>query len=412
LILPSDDDCVMRTVVLLLAVAVVVAAAGIAVMLATRTAPSEPIRIGFLGPLSGPFAPWGINHRDGMLLAVEEVNGRGGVLGRRVELVVRDDRNSPSEAISAFRELVEVQRVVAVAGPVSSDIGLALSKEAERYGVPLFLLAAGSDRVLTKSSRYTFRTCLPAASMHEQLFEEFIRSMNVRRVANIIADYEWGHSIREAVERVAARTGIELRTEVAPLAESDFTPYLRRLREMDPELIIATGHPPGLAAIVRQSLEVGLSAKWITGSVPPAAPLVNALGELAFGRVLLTNCANYDSPDYVALAEKFRERFGTLMEQFAVTGYVTVMMLVDAIERNGRADPKVIADHIRNGRFASPLYLWPLSYTEWGELKEARMSFAVIQKGDPLGRVNPGSGWHLRTFFVTSEPVRPYVPTG
>jgi len=207
ILLQGDLWMMKRAVVLTLAAAIVVAAAGIAVMLTTRPSPSEPIRIGFLGPLSGPFAPWGINHRDGMLLAVEELNGRGGVLGRKLELVVRDDRNSPSEAISAFRELVEVQGVVAVAGPVSSDIGLALSKEAERYKVPLFLLAAGSDRVLTRSSRYTFRTCLPSASMHEQLFEEFIRSMNVKRVANVIADYEWGHSIREAVERVARGRG-------------------------------------------------------------------------------------------------------------------------------------------------------------------------------------------------------------
>lgn len=402
----------MRRAALLLVAALVLAAAaaGIAVLLTLRPSAQEPIRIGFLGPLSGPFAAWGVNHRDGMILAIEEVNDRGGVLGRRLELVVRDDRNSPSEAVSAFRELVEVQRVVAVAGPVSSDIGLALSKEAERYRVPLFLLAAGSDRVLTRSSRYTFRTCLPSASMHEQLFEEFIRAMKVTRVGNVIADYEWGHSIREAVERVAARTGIQLRTEVAPLTESDFTPYLRRLRDLNPELIIATGHPPGLAAIVRQSLELGLDVKWITGSVPPAAPLVNALGELAFGRVLLTNCANYESPEYVALAERFRERFGTLMEQFAVTGYVTVMMIADAIEKTGSTDPSVIADHIRSGRYVSPLYLWPLSYTEWGELKEARMSFAVIERGDPPGRVNPGSGWHLRTFFITSEPVKPYVP--
>jgi len=114
----------------------------------------------------------------------------------------------------------------------------------------------------------------------------------------------------------------------------------------------------------------------------------------------------------VTLAERFKERFGALMEQFAVTGYVTVMMIADAIEKTGSTDPKTIADHVRNGRYVSPLYLWPFSYTEWGELKEARMSFAVIEKGDPPGRVNPGSGWHLRTFFVTSEPVKPYVPKG
>jgi ABC-type branched-subunit amino acid transport system substrate-binding protein len=222
--------------------------------------------------------------------------------------------------------------------------------------------------------------------MHEQLFEEFIRSMNVKRVANVIADYEWGHSIREAVERVAARTGIELRTEVAPLTESDFTPYLRRLKDLNPELIIATGHPPGLAAIVKQSLEVGINAKWITGSVPPATPLVSALGELAFGRVLLTNCANYESPEYVALAERFRERFGALMEQFAVTGYVTVMMIADAIEKTGSTDPKAIADHVRNGRYVSPS-----TYSVAEADVPAYLVAAIGGLGNPVGALLGGA---------------------
>lgn len=397
---------VIATVVVALAAVVVLAA----LSSVQRAAPAEPIRIGFLGPLTGPFAAWGLNHRDGMAFAVEELNARGGVLGRRLELVVRDDRNSPSEAIAAFRELVEVQRVVAVAGPVSSDIGLALSREADRYRVPLFLHAAGSDRVLSRSSRFTFRTCLPSASMHEELFGEFIASHGIRRVANLIADYEWGHSIREAVERVARRLGVELVTEVAPLAERDFTPYLRRLKDFDPELIIATGHPPGLATIVKQSSELGLRAKWITGSIPPAAPLVSSLGELAFERVLLTNCADYGSEEYVRLAERFRARFGTLMEQFAVTGYVTVMLIADAVSRTGSTDPAKVAEAVRTGRFVTELLNWPLSYTEWGELREARMSFAVIRRGDPPGGVNPGAGWHLETLFVTSRPVRPYEP--
>ncbi|MCS6787874.1 MAG: ABC transporter substrate-binding protein, partial [Aigarchaeota archaeon] len=242
------------------------------------------------------------------------------------------------------------------------------------------------------------------------LFEEFIAAHRIRRVANVIADYEWGHSIREAVARVAKRLGVELATEIAPLAERDFTPYLRRLKDFDPELIVATGHPPGLATIVKQSHELGLRARWVTGSVPPAAPLVNSLGELAFERILLTNCANYGSEEYVRVAERFRARFGSFMEQFAVTGYVTVMLIADAISRTGSTDPAKVAEAVRTGRFVTELLNWPLSYTEWGELMEARMSFAVIRRGDPPGGVNPGAGWHLETLFVTSRPVRPYEP--
>ncbi len=94
-----------------------------------RSGPAaRPLRVAFLGPLSGPFAFWGTNARDGMRMAVEELNAAGGVLGGPVELVERDDRNNPAEAISLFRSLVEREGIVAAGGTISSDIGSALSR--------------------------------------------------------------------------------------------------------------------------------------------------------------------------------------------------------------------------------------------------------------------------------------------
>ena len=116
-------------------------------------APAGPLRVAFLGPLSGPFAFWGTNARDGMRMAVEELTAAGGVLGRPVELVERDDRNNPAEAISLFRSLAEREGIVAAAGTISSDIGTALAREADQLQVPVFLVRAGAHTILKKTSR-------------------------------------------------------------------------------------------------------------------------------------------------------------------------------------------------------------------------------------------------------------------
>jgi len=130
-----------------------------------QPASAQPIKIAFLSSLSGPFTPWGIQVRDGMKLAIAEVNAAGGVNGRPMELVERDDRNNASEGVTAFKYLIEREGIVAAGGVISSDVGLAVAREAEAQHVPLFLTMSGSQHILRKDSRYTFRTCLPAAPM-------------------------------------------------------------------------------------------------------------------------------------------------------------------------------------------------------------------------------------------------------
>ena len=89
------------------------------------------IKLGFVASLSGPFTIWGVQVRDGMKMAVDELNEKGGVLGRKLELVERDDKNNPNEGITAFQYLVEREGIVAAGGMISSDVGLAVSRQAE-----------------------------------------------------------------------------------------------------------------------------------------------------------------------------------------------------------------------------------------------------------------------------------------
>ncbi|MDR7434084.1 MAG: ABC transporter substrate-binding protein [Armatimonadota bacterium] len=369
----------------------------------------RPMKIAFLSSLSGPFAFWGVNARDGMKMAIAEVNEAGGVLGRPVELVERDDRNNPAEAITSFRSLVEREGILAAGGVISSDVALAVSREAESLRVPLFLTMAGSHAILRKSSRYTFRTCLVAAPMYVQAIAAIIQYAKHARVGAIIADYAWGHAIRESLERyVATLPGVRLQVEVAPVTAADFTPYLRRLQGFDPQILVIAGHPPGNPIIVRQAAELGMRQQ-LVGSVLPPELMVQRGGDAVFGRFIDYSCVDFTHPVYRKLAAKYYMMYKRYFDNSAFSGYVIVRMVADAAKRANSTDPRAIAERIRKGRFVQPGYGWPLSFTEWGEMKEARIIFFTIERGEAPAGICPGCGWFQKYQF-RSTPVEPYVP--
>ncbi len=369
----------------------------------------EPIMIGFLGELTGPFAIWGIPARNGMQLAVEEINAAGGVDGRPLELVVRDTQGTPEEGVTALQGMIERDGVVAVGGIISSDVGLATSRVAEAGQVPLFLVKAGSDAILTQDTRYTFRTCLPAAPMTMGPFAQFIASEGVTRVGAIIADYAWGRAIEDAiVDQVGALDGIDPQIEVAPVPETDFTTYLRRLQDLDPELLIATGHPPGAAAITRQAADLGFDA-FVTGSDSSAVAVFEGVGEASYDRYIDLSCADYAAADYHELATRYHDRFDGFMEDDAVSGYGQVLMVQQAIEATGGTDPVAIADHLRATTFDLPGYAWELAWTAWGELDGASPLLVVMREQTPPDGVNPGAPWYLEV-ILRPDPLEPFVP--
>ena len=388
--------------------AAVLSVAALAAATVREARAQQPIKIAFLSSLSGPFTPWGINVRDGMKLAIAEVNAAGGVNGRPIVLVERDDRNNANEGVTAFKYLVEREGIVAAGGVISRDVGLAVSREAEAQKVPLFLTMSGAHEILTKDSRYTFRTCLPAAPMSMAYIAGLIKERKYTRVGVITADYAWGHALRQSVEKyIKPLPNVKVQLEVAPVPERDFTPYLRKLQAMDPEILIATGHPPGQATIVRQAIELGLKGP-IIGPWYPTEFTVERVGDLMFGRFVDYSCADFDSASYQNLAAKFHAQSKRLLDNNALSGYAIVKIVAAAMAGGKNADPKALAAAVHAGRFQIDGYAWPLSYTEWGEMKEAAPILYSYEKGAP-GKMNPGATWRPKVVF-RSLTAQPYVP--
>lgn len=369
---------------------------------------AEPIRIGALTSLNGPFTPWGLQVRDGMQLAVDEINADDGVDGRQLELVVVDDQSDPDEATTGIERLVE-DDVVAVGGTISSDVGLATARLAEELETPLFLVKAGSEEILTPSSRYTFRTCLPAAPMVAGPIAQYAEEEGLTRIGAVVADYAWGQAIRGALEEeFAALDGVELQVEVAPVPETDFTTYLRNLESFEPDLLVATGHPPGSGAITVQSADLGLDVP-VTGAYSPLAEVVSGAADAAIGRYSDFDCADYESEEYQELARRYLESSdNTFMEDDAVAGYGIVQMIAQAVGEVGD-DPVDIAEYLHGETFDLPGYPFEVGWTEWGELANAQPLFTVIGEGPAPEGVNEAGDWYPETLLLP-DPLEPYEP--
>jgi branched-chain amino acid transport system substrate-binding protein len=372
----------------------------------TEPVSTEPIKIGLLSDLSVVFVPWAIQARDGMLLAAEEINAAGGVDGRMIEIVIQDSENNADIGATGLERLVE-DGVVAVGGVISSTVGAAAAPLAEELEMPLFLVKSGTPAALTQDSRYTFRTCLPAAPMDAEPILQYAQAQGLTSVGAIVADYAWGQAIKSAIENTFEGSGVDFQIEVAPVTEADFTPFVRAMADFGAEMIVATGHPPGNSAIV--ALSADLHDVPVTGAWTPPNLVVGNLEEVAIGRYADFSCADYFSDSYADLARRYLAfSDNEFMSDDAVAGHGIVTMVADAVANVGD-DPAAIAAYLHEQEYDLEGYAHTMSWTEWGELAASQPIFTLVNAGPAPEGLNEAGDWWF-DLLVHSDPLEPYVP--
>jgi branched-chain amino acid transport system substrate-binding protein len=378
-------------------------------MTSTSAASTEPIKIGMLADQTSTFTPWAVNVRDGMALAAKDINDAGGVSGRMIEIVNEDSQNDADIGVTAYERLAE-DGVVAIGGILSSTVGAAVSPTAEELKIPTFLVKSGTPAALTQDSRYMFRTCLPAAPSDAQPILQYAQEQGLTKVGVIVADYEWGQGFKAAVENTFAGSGIDYGTiQVAPVPPStDFTPFVRALADQGAQMVIATGHPPGNAAILSLSVDL-IGRVPVTGAWTPPDLVVGGLGDTAVGIYSDFTCADYFSDSYQELARRYLDfSDNKFMSDDAVAGYGIVTMVAQAVGAVGD-DPTAVDEYLHANSFDLPGYAYTMSWTAWGEQAAAQPIFTQINAGPAPDGVNDAGDWWFDE-LSQSEPLEPYSP--
>lgn len=368
----------------------------------------DVVRIGAIPDLSGQFAPWGTSSLAGAEFAVAELNASE-EFDREFELLSADSGGDPAEAASIFQRY-ESEGIVGAMGMTSSDVTLRLRRLAEEGKIPQFSNTPGTTELLPEGTNYTFRQNIGSAGMIGQAFGELVRERGYERVAAIVADYAWGRAVQDGIERhVSSVPGVETEVLSAPVATSDFQPYVRRLSDFDPEVMIATGHPPGQTQIAAAQFDLELDPEITLGSGLLPGIWWDALGERVYRGITDIQPFSPTSEGYQAFASRFYQDTGEYADQFVAIGYNTIEFIAAAISESDSTDPATITETARSLNYQD-FFNYPFSYTDWGELDRSRVTFTQFAEG-PQESFNPEASWHLEEFGVSSR-LTPSDPPG
>jgi branched-chain amino acid transport system substrate-binding protein len=306
----------------------------------------ETIRVGEYASLTGKEAAYGETSHKGIVLAFEELNAKGGVLGRPLELLTEDNQSKQGESATAVKKLISRDHVVALLGEVASIRSLEAAPVIQNARLPMVSSASVNSKV-TEVGDYIFRVCF-VDSFEGNVLAKFARDhLKVRRVA-ILTSVSNAYSVgmtKVFKQRFLADGGEVAVEQKYSEGDKDFRAQLTAVKASGAEAIFASGYYTEAALLCVQARQLGLNLPIFGGDGWDAPPLLEIGGAAMEGTYL---CAHYSpdnpSPEVQNFNTRYRARWGAVPDAWAALGYDSALVLVDAIRRAGGTEPARLRD--------------------------------------------------------------------
>lgn len=317
--------------------------------IATSLFAAEPIKVGEVASLTGKEAAFGNSSHKGTLLAVEQINAAGGVLGRPIDLLTEDNQSKAGESATVARKLLSREKVVALLGEVASSRSLEMAPIAQRAKIPMISPASTNPKV-TAVGDYVFRVCFIdpfQGTVMAKFAKETLKAKRVAVVTSVSSAYSVGLS-KYFKERFLADGGeIALEQKFAE-GDKDFKAQLTAIRAAGVDAIFVPGYYTEAALITRQARELGLNIPLFGGDGWEAPQLLEIGGPAVNGVFYSTHYSPEDtSPKVQAFVAAFRARWnGETPDAMAALGYDSALVLADAITRAKTTEPAALRDAI------------------------------------------------------------------
>lgn len=346
-------------------------------------ADDDAIVVGISLPLTGDFSEPGQGIRNGYELWAEMVNAEGGLLGREVELIFRDDGSDPNQVVSDYESLITQDDVDMVFGPFSTRLVVPAAQVAEEYGM-LFLEPAGAaPEVFEQGFDNLFYAAPAVADDHYDYLAEHILEMpedeRPQTIAVASLDDPFAQGTAYGLRDRLVEEGFEVvADQVYPPEQTDFSAVAARIADADADLFIGGTQFEDSVGLVRAFQELGYQPRMAAFSTGPTLPdFPEAVGDAAEG--LLTPVgwdSRADYPGNQEFVEAYRETFDEEPSEDPANGYTVGQIAAEAIEAVGCADPseecqQQLIDYIRDNEFET--IVGPLSWDEDGRPQAAHM---------------------------------------
>jgi branched-chain amino acid transport system substrate-binding protein len=317
-------------------------------MVSKATAQDRPWVLGVTVPLTGAYADEAEDQVRAATLAVEEINAAGGILGRKIKMVVEDTRLKPDIAVQKARKLIEKDGVHVIVGEVSSGNTVAMAAETQKANV-FHMGMAGSDDATGKNCHRHFFTVDPSAhQMAYGTMSVFLDEIKgPKKWVFITSDYTWGHtSYNGAIRALKERNATEVGNILSPLACPDYTPYLTKAMQSGAEVLGGIVYGGDQQKLLTQANEFGLKKKMQIVMIVGCQSANWASGPDVMEGIYagLPWDWNIPYPHAKELGEKCLKRFGSPPAWSASQVYASIIVAFDVIRRTGNPPEKFNAD--------------------------------------------------------------------
>jgi branched-chain amino acid transport system substrate-binding protein len=322
-------------------------------------ASAQPIKLGELNSYK-TFPAFLEPYRKGMDLAVEEINAAGGVLGRPLAIVSRDDNGNPGDAVRVAEELITREKVVLLMGTFASNVGLAVADLAKQRRILFIAAEPLTDKIVWENgNRYTFRLRASTYMQTAMLAPEAAK-LRKKRWAIVYPNYEYGQSATQAFKKQLLALqpgGIEFIEQAVPLGKIDAGPVVQALADAKPDAIFSSLFGPDLARFVREGELRGLFRDRPVFNLLGGEPeYLDPLKDEAPVGWWVTGYPWYaiDTPAHRRFRDAYQARFKDYPRLGSVVGYSTVQAAAAALRRAGSTDTEKLVAAMKGLTFDTP----------------------------------------------------------
>jgi branched-chain amino acid transport system substrate-binding protein len=327
-------------------VAVLVAGCGNKGASTTGSSNNGSLKIGLAAPLSGSSAEYGEQFKKGAELAVKLANDTGGINGKKVELVIQDDKGDPKEAVNTANKFASDKSIVAVIGHFNSSATLAAAPIYNKNKVVEISPSSSSPKV-TDAGEYTFRV-ITTDAFQAQYVADWTKEEGFKKVAIVYEQTDFGVGLSDVYSKAAKENGIKVVANEAYVAgqTKDFASILTKIKEKQPELLFIGGLYNEAALIAKQAKQLGVHVKFIGVDSLYSDALVKLGGDAVEGTMLIgffnPNSENEKTKEFV---QAYKKAYGEEPGTYAAYTFDATSIILEAIKQKG-ADRESIKEYL------------------------------------------------------------------
>jgi branched-chain amino acid transport system substrate-binding protein len=328
-----------------------------ALLVAPGTHAAEPVRVGVTTSLTGTYAVPGSNLLAGLKMWAHDVNSRGALLGRKVEIVSYDDQSDPATSARLYETLISDDRVDLLIGPYASDVTQAASEVAENHGFPMVSGSASATGIWSRGYRNIFQVDTPADRYMDLLIES-AGNAGLTTIALAYAGSDFPREVARGVRTRAAAAGMKLVFDEEYREDSaDFTGLVRRIKASNPDLVIGGTYLQDSIAFVREAKRQNFTPKALAFTVGPAlVEFGEALGPDADGILgVVAWMRSGNVPMAYDFSFRYKEMTGRNAGVHAAYGYAAGQVLEAAVRLANSLDRDAVREQLQMMKFGSLL---------------------------------------------------------